>query len=179
MIIEKAFTENKSLPFKKVGDLLYHEGPLLSLFVDDHSNMILYKWVDIDVNSHHWLITSISSKELLHFFKRELSLLEYYNKCEEKVIAEVCENLEVKKIKAIKDLPKEYLPGEKSFFTANVYTLFAVAMQSIFTNGLAIINADKISLFDTLGFTVTYQSNKKGMKTTLAREKDIKYIKRK
>lgn len=44
-----------------------------------------------------------------------MSLLEYYNKCEEKVIAEVGENLEVKKIKAIKDLPKEYLPGEKSF----------------------------------------------------------------
>jgi hypothetical protein len=56
------------IPIKQ-GDLLYHEGPLLSVFKDALSdNFYLYKWSDCDDKAHRWLVFKVSSKGLKSFF---------------------------------------------------------------------------------------------------------------
>jgi len=58
---------------QKLGDLLEHEGPLLSLYIDrdNPENYFLYKWVDNDKKCNRWAILPCTSKDLLAFFEVE------------------------------------------------------------------------------------------------------------
>lgn len=54
------------------GDLLYHEGPLLSHYInkDNPNEHYFYKWTDCDDVCNRWLIFRISV-EKLHLFLME------------------------------------------------------------------------------------------------------------
>ena len=68
------------LDFKplKMGDLLYHEGPLLSHFVDEEnpSNQYFYKWSDHDDTAHRWMIFKVMERDLSDFFQHKNTLLD-------------------------------------------------------------------------------------------------------
>jgi hypothetical protein len=52
----------------KICDLLYHEGPLLTLFRDAKGRMFFYKWKDVADNYNKWLVTYITPNLLKDFF---------------------------------------------------------------------------------------------------------------
>jgi len=120
---------------QKLGDLVYYEGPLLSLFIDKDSPDIyyLYKWVDNDETSNRWIVTQVTSLSLRTFFYKQISLkdlilnnpicysIDLDNDLNEKVVL-ICSST---------DLPKEYLPAEKSFFSEERYTEFAQTFKTI------------------------------------------------
>ena len=52
----------------KQGDLLYHEGPLLSVFKDELTDAFyFYKWSDCDEIAHRWLVFKVSTPHLSAF----------------------------------------------------------------------------------------------------------------
>jgi DNA-binding transcriptional ArsR family regulator len=144
--------KNLNLPFKKLGDLVYHEGPILSLYIDDHSNMFLYRWVDCDDKMNFWILTSISSYELSQFYHKKLSLRQYYESCNAWVIVKIDNLLKIREIISLDIIPKDYLPKENSFYNEPLYTEFSNSWKTMYVNGLGVVNYEKADLYEYLGF---------------------------
>jgi len=114
---------------QKLGDLLEHEGPLLSLFVDQENpeNHYVYKWVDQDNVCNRWMILPCSTKELNTFFNKSSTLRALVSGKPYCFLMDVDGQLLPHKFQvvAIEKLPEDYLPTEKSYYQEEVYSLFA------------------------------------------------------
>lgn len=59
---------------RKVADLAYFDGPLLSLFRDDNHDNYIYYWYDADEICNRWLVFRLSEKQLANYIKQTLTL---------------------------------------------------------------------------------------------------------
>jgi len=113
----------------KMGDLLYFEGPLISLFADKHKpdTYYLYKWADRDNRANRWLVFRLSSRELLLFFSAEVSLLELLHNARCVWVMDMNSSLEIAGVVSsrVPDLPAEYLPSAWAYYNEAEYTMFA------------------------------------------------------
>ncbi|MBL0912360.1 MAG: hypothetical protein IBJ09_08300 [Bacteroidia bacterium] len=118
----------------KMGDLLYFEGPLISLFADKHNpdTYYLYKWADRDSRANRWLVLRLSSQELLLFFNAGISLLELIRNAGTVWLMDMNSALEVSGMVSspVPDLPAEYLPAAGAYYSEGAYTMFASAFHS-------------------------------------------------
>jgi hypothetical protein len=55
-------------------DLIYFEGPLLSIFLNEHQEFYLYYWSGVDSICHRWLVSRVSKQSLNKHINGELSL---------------------------------------------------------------------------------------------------------
>lgn len=105
---------------KKQGDLLYHEGPLLSHFVDeqDAKTHYLYKWTDCDESANRWLVIAVPENMLLDYFSRKVSLRQLINYSPQLSLVDINGNLEEATPLecTFENIPTAYLPGENSFY---------------------------------------------------------------
>ena len=62
--------------FKKIADLIYFEGPLLSHYVSGKGDDYLFYWVDSDDNDNRWLVLRVSLANLQRYMAKDLSLRE-------------------------------------------------------------------------------------------------------
>lgn len=145
---------SQTLPFKKLGDLIYQEGPILSLFVDYDTNMFLCRWVDCDDNTNHWMVSAISSYELSQFYHKKISLRQYYEGCNELVIIEIDNSLSIEKIYALDIVVDDYLPKKNSLYVDNLYTEFSNSLKAMYVNQLAVISRQKAKLYKILGLSI-------------------------
>ena len=121
----------KELPFKltKKGDILFHNGPILSHFKSDNLMDYFMFWVDQNEAFNRWLLFYVSEENLKRYFNQTFSLRELVL-CNQKdfvYFIDIDCNVDYKNIirKAVKDFPMEYAPGENSFFNidfSNGYT---------------------------------------------------------
>ncbi|MBI2281086.1 MAG: hypothetical protein HYU68_10420 [Bacteroidetes bacterium] len=122
----------KNLPFNltKKGDILAHEGPILSHFVSDNGSDYLMFWVDQDKESNRWLLFFVSSENLKRYFNTVITLRELvlYNQKDFVYFIDIDSNVDYKNIirKAVKDFPMEYAPDERSFFNSDFATDYRV-----------------------------------------------------
>lgn len=120
---------------QKLGDLLEHEGPLLSLYIDRDNleNYFLYKWVDNDEKCNRWAILPCTIKDLLGFFESKESLRELYLNKPFCFVIDLDEHLQIQSIQIIatEALPEEFLPSEKSFFKEGAFSVFAASYHNI------------------------------------------------
>lgn len=119
------FSSKKSLDtskFNRIGDLLYFEGPILSLFEELNSgHLYLFDWVDRDEKSNRWLIYRTSPISLLQFIRYQISHLRLFRKRPEEEVYfvdidaknELFSNYDAF---AIEELPQNYLPNDDNFF---------------------------------------------------------------
>jgi len=125
----------KGLDFnpKKMGDLLYCEGPLLSHFQDiEKSNEhYFFRWVDNDDDTHRWLIFKATDKELLSFFNKSISLRKLIEKNTIVTLLDLDDDLNKKSIiiSSIDSIPDNYLPSENSFFNENRFENYATELK--------------------------------------------------
>ncbi len=122
----------------KLGDLIYHEGPLLSLFIDKDNPDIyyLYKWIDSDELCNRWLITQINSVSLKSFFYKQVSLRDII------LNNPICYSIDLDNdlaeggvlVCSSANLPNEYLPSEKSFFSEERYSEFSQTVKTMIAN---------------------------------------------
>jgi hypothetical protein len=65
----------KELPFslERVGDLMYYEGPLMSILKDNLGNAYLYDWVDSDDDNNRWLLYQITLSQLNDYINNKSS----------------------------------------------------------------------------------------------------------
>ena len=120
---------------QKLGDLLEHEGPLLSLYIDrdNPENYFLYKWVDNDEKCNRWAILPCTSKDLLAFFEGGKHLRELFLNKPFCFVIDLDEHLQIQSIQIIatEALPEAFLPSEKSFFQEEAFSVFATSYHNL------------------------------------------------
>ena len=118
----------------KQGDFIYHEGPLLSHFVDKNnlSDNYLYRWVDFNDDSHRWLIFRLSDTDLSAFFKGQSSLRQLISKNSFVYLLDLDAQLNKIQILLVSsnDLPDAYLPQINSFFDEEQYENHALTIKN-------------------------------------------------
>ena len=62
--------------FKKIADLIFFEGPLLSHYVSEKGDDYLFYWVDRDEADNRWLVLRVSLANLQKYIAKELTLLQ-------------------------------------------------------------------------------------------------------
>ena len=112
-----------------LGDFIYYEGPLLSLFKDINNKNIYYlcKWVDVNSISNKWLYIEVNTITLKDFLLKKIQLRDIILFSENKFIVDLNNNLEEinKYIILNQDIPIKYLPLKNSYYNENSYTQFA------------------------------------------------------
>lgn len=101
--------------YKKVADLIYFDGPLLSLFTKwRRSRLYLLKWVDIENDKNIWLKFDVSYSLLLEYLektKTEYQLIKDSNEISLIIISEK-QLITSTKVGSFEQLPASYLPEE-------------------------------------------------------------------
>jgi hypothetical protein len=143
--IEGTSISNLGFEPQKLGDLLYFEGPLLSLFRDasDLNQYYLYKWADGDDDCNRWIVLPVRKIDLITFFEKEITLRRLFERSERLYLLDLDDGLDQKGLlETTPDrLPDSYLPREGSFFSEEKYNPFASTMKKYLADA---------SLFDVL-----------------------------
>lgn len=125
---------NLGLTLQRKGDLLYHEGPLLSHFINsaNASEHYFYKWSDIDENCNRWLIFKVKKENLNSFFGGSITLLQLIQKNQFVYFVDL--DTDISEVNAFicptSKIPEDYLPSEKSFFKENQYEKYALTLKN-------------------------------------------------
>lgn len=111
----------KSDLLKRVDDLIYFDGPLLSTYKKEDGSLFLILWVDNTATDNRWCVIPVEDETLTSFLDKEITLRDVINKTEDVIFKDLYserdELLErqVKKV-LVKDIPEEYMPTNESYF---------------------------------------------------------------
>lgn len=125
----------KGLDFnpKKMGDLLYYDGALLSHFQDPNQpkEHYFYRWVDNDDQVNRWLIFKNTDAEVLSFFNKSCGELDLIQKNNALTLLDLDDNLNKVGIyvSSLTNIPSAYLPTNKAFFDENRYESYALTLK--------------------------------------------------
>ncbi len=64
------------LHLRDIVDLIYFDGPLLTLFENQYGDYYLYHWCDVDQRCNRWLVFRVTQKFLRLYITQKLSLRE-------------------------------------------------------------------------------------------------------
>lgn len=103
----------------KLADLIWYEGPLLSLFVEG-DEYYLYNLVDGDSAANRWLVFPVDEKSLREYIgvTKETTLYQLIVNAGKWFLVDIDNNIDViasYEIKNFNDLFEEYLPSEDSY----------------------------------------------------------------
>lgn len=105
---------------KRVADLIYHEGPLLSLFRNERSENLLFYWCDSDSTANRWLAIRVSDQILDDYLAKRTSLYSIVTAPRDAFVYVVDIDGEgvFKTVQIIspRGLPSDYVPNEDSFY---------------------------------------------------------------
>lgn len=132
-------TSIPTLPWKnldKIADLIYFEGPLLSLFKNNRGDNYFYYWCDANETHNRWIILRITDKDLNFFVNKKITLTELITKPSDGFVftVDIDDNLEYHNIFILSPsaLPHSYIPQEDSFYESEVNPL--IPAESITKN---------------------------------------------
>ena len=116
-----------------MGDLLFHEGPLLSHFIDKNNphEHYLYKWVDSDETFNRWMIAKLSEESLKDFFNKKINLRQIITQNAFVYLLDLDNDLAERTILILNtnDLPEDYLPTQNAFFNEKQYEPYAFNLK--------------------------------------------------
>lgn len=106
--------------FRKIADLIYFEGPLLSHYVSSKGDDYLFYWVDSDDNDNRWLVLRVSLVNLQKYMAREMTLRELIESPNDGFLytVDVDDAINYHNVKLVQpaDLPDDYLPATDSYY---------------------------------------------------------------
>lgn len=130
----------KEFPYetlKKVSDLVYYDGPILSHFKDESDNSYLYYWIEKDDTVNRWLIFKVSDLCLYEYLTNQKSLKELITETtsEFHIIVDIDDNFNYHNITfiPISQLNSYYLPDNDSYYQLPIpdrYELFIKSRES-------------------------------------------------
>ncbi len=105
----------------RIGDLLYFDGPLLTLFEDtNNGHLYLFDWVDRDNISNRWLVYRVSPLALLDFITRQISHFELYKSNPDfkfyVVDIQTKHTITDYTLSELNEVPMAYLPNKENYF---------------------------------------------------------------
>lgn len=118
-IVETIEGHKLPLTLNKIADLLYYDGPFLSLFEDnEEKTYYLYRWCDVDENCNRWLIFRVNQKQIKDYINGNLSMRKIIMKTESYFLCDINNDIEYESVYFItsSQLPESYIPGIKSLF---------------------------------------------------------------
>jgi len=106
--------------FRKIADLIYFEGPLLSHYVSSRGDDYLFYWVDRDENDNRWLVMRVSLSSLQKYMAKDISLHELIETPNDGYLylVDVDNNANYHDVRLVQpaDLPDDYLPVSDSYY---------------------------------------------------------------
>ena len=106
--------------FRKIADLIYFEGPLLSHYVSGKGDDYLFYWVDRDDSDNRWLVLRVSLADLQKYVGKSMTLRELIKHPNDGYLYSVDVNDDVNyhnvKLVQPSSLPEEYLPEMDSYY---------------------------------------------------------------
>lgn len=107
--------------FRKIADLIYYDGPLLSHYVSSKGDDYLFYWVDRDDNDNRWLVLRVSLANLQKYIGREMTLRELIENPNDGYLYSVDVDNDVcyhnEKLVQPSALPEDYLPETESYYS--------------------------------------------------------------
>jgi len=111
---------------RKVSDLLYFDGPLLSHFVSDKYDNYLYYWVEVDENFNRWLIFRVAFEDLEAYYQKKKTLQELILNPTDSCLysVDIDDNLQYHNIGMVypQELPASYVPAQDSLYFGEPYS---------------------------------------------------------
>lgn len=107
------------LTLDKIADLLYFDGPFVSLFEDKKEKLYyIYWWCDVCQKCNRWLIFTINHRQIKDYIDGNLSMREIVLETESFFLCDINNDVEYENVYFIthSHLPASYVPGKKSFF---------------------------------------------------------------
>ncbi len=99
---------------KKTADLIYYDGPLLSLFRGEAGDQYLYYWCDSDVLYNRWIVVRVTYKEVGSLLSNRITLRSILEKPADHYLfaVDIDDNIDIANIQLIspRELPKDYFP---------------------------------------------------------------------
>jgi hypothetical protein len=106
--------------FKKIADLIYYEGPLLSHYKSPRGEDYLFYWTDVNEEFNRWMIVRVDSRSLQKYLEKKIPLRELVSNPNDGFVyfADIDNDIKYHNIKIVlaKDIPEEYIPSEESFY---------------------------------------------------------------
>jgi len=107
--------------FKKIADLIYFEGPLLSHYVSSKGDDYLFYWVDSDESDNRWLVLRVSLASLQKYVGKEITLRQLIETPNDGYLysVDVSSDICYHDVKLVQPsvLPDDYLPESDSYYT--------------------------------------------------------------
>jgi len=108
------------LQLRGIVDLIYFDGPLLTLFENEYGDYYLYYWCDTDSDCHRWLVFRVTHHLLRFYVTQQRSLQELIIKPVDGFLyaIDLDDKLQGKNICLVhpNHLPQEYIPGVDSYY---------------------------------------------------------------
>jgi len=106
--------------FRKIADLIYFEGPLLSHYVSSKGDDYLFYWVDRDDSDNRWLVLRVNLANLQKYIGKEATLRELIENPNDGYLysVDVSNDVTYHNVRLVQPsaLPDEYLPEEDSYY---------------------------------------------------------------
>ncbi len=106
--------------FRKVSDLIYYEGPLLSHYVSPAGENYLFYWVDSDDKYNRWLVVRTDENTIEKYVSGQVSLHSVITKPNDGFVymVDIDNDIQYHNIKVLPptEFPDDYLPDEDSFY---------------------------------------------------------------
>lgn len=113
--------------YKWNADIIFYDGPFLSLYRLDHGQDALYLWVDCDNDDSRWIIIDVTRGALLNYLTKKTSLLDVMRASNNLIKFDL--SLTEQKFRrknaiivSFDQIPSEYLPSPDSFLIDDLAT---------------------------------------------------------
>ncbi len=104
-----------------VADLIFFDGPLLSLFENKHGEFYLYYWCDTDNIYNRWLIIRVNNMLIRNYLSRKVTLRELITKPIDGFLyfIDMDDDLDYSQVNLVypDQLPISYVPHSDSFYS--------------------------------------------------------------
>ena len=119
---------------KKMGDLLFWEGPLMSHFVNDQKEDFIFKWASKDGLHNRWMVYRSTPALLLDYFEGRINSADLILKNPDGSVyfIDMDNDMNWRKIYLvnIQDIPKKYMPLKDSFYEIETYEPYAEKLRT-------------------------------------------------
>ena len=105
--------------FTEIGDLLYFEGALMTLFKNNNNNhLYLFDWAEGDEKYNRWLVYDVKSIDILSYINCELTHLNLIKKSKDIYSVDIDAEFNFNNSYKIEfsSIPQSYLPAEHCIF---------------------------------------------------------------
>lgn len=148
----------RSLPtFTWNADLIYFDGPMLSLYKQEDGQDVLFAWLDCDERKNRWSVFPIDRDDLRGYLLGEITLRSVCLSAESVYVFDSGRDCKRRNWAELSKYPDEYLPAQNSFLKPEIATEAAKRLVADQAADLALGLNGELYLEDLEGIPRLYQ----------------------